>query len=188
MALTSSLNKMRVEIREDAIAGRGACLLDSTPRSTLRSSPRIAGHARHGVDRRGVRAFTLVELIVVIVILAVVATIVAPRLIGRVGQSKQAVASSNAASLATAFRGMMADVGWSRVPDGVTIESLWESPGETTGWKGPYIENAEAMVDPWGRKFVLLVPGEKNVDFDIVSYGADGQAGGADEDADVRKP
>lgn len=134
------------------------------------------------------RAFTLVELIVVIVILAVVATLVAPRLLGRIGQSKQSVAISNAASLATGFRSMMADVGWSRVPDGVSIDALWEAPSEATGWKGPYIENADALKDPWGAKFILVVPGSKNVDFDIVSYGADGKPGGSDEDADVIKP
>lgn len=134
------------------------------------------------------RGFTLVELIVVILILAVVATVAVPRLLSRVGDSKQSVAASSAANLATAFRGMMADAGWSRVPDSVTIDALWEKPGEAKGWKGPYVENADALIDPWGRKYVLVVPGEKNVDFDIVSYGADGTPGGTDDNADIRKP
>ncbi len=47
---------------------------------------------------------------------------------------------------------------------------------------------ADALKDPWDRPFMLVIPGTKNVDFDIVSYGADGQPGGAGEDADVIKP
>lgn len=137
---------------------------------------------------RQARAFTLVEIIVVVIIIAVLATLIAPRIFSRVGQSKQSVAAANAASLATAFKTMMADCGWSRVPDSISIDSLWEKPGEAGGWKGPYIENADALKDPWGNKFRLEVPGSKNVDFDVVSYGADNQAGGEEENADVRKP
>ena len=43
-------------------------------------------------------------------------------------------------------------------------------------------------MDPWGREFILKVPGEVNVDFDVVSYGADGQPGGTGEDQDVVAP
>ncbi|MBX3385073.1 MAG: type II secretion system protein GspG [Phycisphaeraceae bacterium] len=151
---------------------------------------RADDRGRASVRERAVarRAFTLVELIVVILILAIVATVAVPRLLSRVGDSKQSVATSSAANLATAFRGMMADAGWSRVPDSVTIDALWERPGEATGWKGPYVENADALIDPWGRKFILVVPGVRNVDFDIVSYGADGTPGGTDENADIVKP
>lgn len=144
--------------------------------------------AKQSRRRTNARAFTLVEVIVVMVIIAVLATVIAPRLIRNVGQSKQSVASGNAATLATGFRTMMADCGWSRVPDTITIDALWEKPGEANGWKGPYVENADALKDPWGAKFKLEVPGTKNVDFDIVSYGADAAPGGTDENEDVRKP
>lgn len=151
---------------------------------------RLLNHSRRttGPARRRRRAFTLVEIIVVIVIIAVLATIIAPRIFSRVGQSKQAVGQANAASLATAFKTMMADCGWSRVPESVTIDALWEKPSDATGWKGPYVENREALLDPWGKPYVLAVPPKKNVDFDIVSYGADGTEGGADENEDIRKP
>ena len=59
---------------------------------------------------------------------------------------------------------------------------------DETKWKGPYVQNAENLLDPWGKKYDLKVPGTKNIDFDIVSYGADGQPGGEGENADVVKP
>jgi general secretion pathway protein G len=65
-----------------------------------------------------------------------------------------------------------------------------ERPGdvEEDKWKGPYVQNSEMLLDPWGRKYELRVPGVKNVDFDIASFGADGQPGGTDENADVVVP
>jgi general secretion pathway protein G len=140
-------------------------------------------------NRPSRRAFTLVEIIVVIVILGVLATLIAPRLLNRIGQSKAAVAASNAAVLANATRMMLADCG-GRMPEGATILALWEKPGglEEGQWKGPYVDSREQLKDPWGEMFILVVPGRKNIDFDIVSYGADKKPGGEGDDADIVKP
>jgi general secretion pathway protein G len=133
------------------------------------------------------RGFTLVEMIVVIIIIGVLATLIAPRLIGRVGQSKQTAAAANAASIASAVRTFLAD--GNRIPDGGTLQFLMTKPGDSTGdWRGPYLDNADQLKDPWGRMFIIKAPGSKNVDFDIISYGGDGKPGGADEDADITKP
>lgn len=131
--------------------------------------------------------FTIIEVIVIVVILGVIAAVIAPRLINRIGQSKQSLAASNAASLATAMKLFQADHYAPRSGD--TIDILWERPSDVAegDWE-PYVDNADALLDPWGRKFVLVVPGNRNVDFDIVSYGADGAPGGEGEDADIVKP
>lgn len=132
-------------------------------------------------------AFTIIEVIVIVVILGVLAAVIAPRLIQRIGQSKQSVAAANASSLAGLLKGMSADLG--RTPDpGTAITILWENPGESSGWKGPYVNNADELKDPWGNPYVLVIPGHKNVDFDVVSYGADGQPGGEGDNADIVKP
>ena len=138
--------------------------------------------------RRLRRAFTLIEVIVVILIIGVLAAVIAPRLIGRVGQAKTAAATSNANSLANAVKLMFADCG--ALAPGTSIQALFERPSEidATAWKGPYVDSADALLDPWGRPFVLVIPGRKNVDFDVMSYGADGQPGGEGENADVIKP
>ncbi len=135
------------------------------------------------------RALTLVEIIVVIVILGVLATLIAPRILSRIGQSKNAVAGSNAAVLANATKMFLADCG-GRMPEGATITALWEKPAglEEGQWKGPYVDSADQLNDPWGKPYILVVPGKKNLDFDIVSYGADENPGGDGEDADIVKP
>jgi general secretion pathway protein G len=140
--------------------------------------------ARRGERRRG---FTIIEVIVIVVILGVLAAVIAPRLFSRVGQSKQSVARSNAATLANAVRLYFSDHG--KPEAGATLSILWERPPgvEAESWE-PYVESPEALIDPWGNPFILVIPGQKNFDFDIVSYGKDGQPSGDGEDADVVAP
>ncbi len=136
--------------------------------------------------QRSVRGFTIIEALVIIVILGVIAAVIAPRFLGRIGQSKQAVAKANASSLAQTMSGYILDCG---TPEsGSTILILYERPPNVPDngtWKGPYVENIDALKDPWGRDFILIIPGQFNASFDIVSYGADGQPGGEDENADI---
>ena len=142
---------------------------------------------RAGAARRGSRGFTLIEAIVVVLILGVLAAVIAPRLISRVGQSKQSVAATNAATLASSVNQFLLDHG--NPGSGAGIDMLWDRPGDVAeeNWE-PYVQSAEALLDPWGNPFVLRIPGEKNVDFDVVSYGADGRPGGEGENADIVKP
>lgn len=132
-------------------------------------------------DQRAYRGFTLIEVIVVIVIIGILAAMIGPRLFGRVGQSRQAAAANNAAAIASAIRLYHTDAG--SFPD--TINAI-AAKSSLVG--SPYVDNAGQLNDPWGRLFVLKVPGQKNVDFDVISYGADGKPGGEGEDADVIKP
>ncbi len=133
------------------------------------------------------RGFTIIEVLVIIVIIGVIAAVVAPRLIGRIGQAKSSVASNNAASLATAMKTYQIDCG---LPEsGAQLSILLEKPANAEGWKGPYVNNADELKDPWGNPFMLEIPGKKNTaDFDIVSYGADAQPGGTGDNEDIRKP
>jgi general secretion pathway protein G len=137
---------------------------------------------------RARRGFTLVEAIVVIIILGILATVIAPRLIGRVGQAKHSAAVSNASTLANAVKLFMNDT--SKKPDGASLDFLVRRPGDIdeASWHGPYVDNADMLKDPWGKAYTIVVPGDKNPDFDIVSYGADGKPGGTGEDEDIRKP
>ena len=142
-----------------------------------------------GCGQRAARraAFTIIEVIVIVVILGVLAAVIAPRLFQRIGGARQGAAAANAATIATQLKIMAADMG--RIPEsGATVAVLMENPGEGSGWKGPYLDNADQLKDPWGNMFVLVIPGQKNADFDVVSYGKDGQPGGEGEDEDIIKP
>lgn len=137
--------------------------------------------------RRTRHGFTIIEVIVIVVIIGVLAAVIAPRLFSRVGQSRQSVARSNAATLANAVRLYFNDHG--KPEAGSTLSILWEKPPTLAegAWE-PYVESPEALIDPWGNPFILVIPGQKNFDFDIVSYGKDGQPGGDGEDADIIVP
>lgn len=135
--------------------------------------------ANRGRDRRIVRrAFTLLEVIVVVTIIALLAALIAPRLLGNIGRSKQRIAEAETASLAQQVQLWMANNGYSKLPDDFELDALLEGDD-------PYLKKRDDLLDPWGNAYVLIVPGERNVDFDIVSYGANGQPDGEGEDADV---
>lgn len=136
------------------------------------------------------RGFTLIEAIVVIVILGVLATLIAPRLISRIGESRHSVAQSKAATLAQSVELFLADHGAKMQGESLSIDVLLERPSYVpAGEYEPYVRNADDLLDPWGTKFALVYPGNKNKhDFDIVSYGADGKPGGEGENEDVVKP
>jgi len=135
------------------------------------------------------RAFTLAEIIVVIIIIGVLATLVVPRLFGRIGQAKQSAAVANAATLASSMQQFILDCA-GPPPPGSSLDVLITCPSgiDPTAWKGPYVQNKSALLDPWGKPFMLQIPGKQNFDFDIVSYGADGQPGGDGDNADIIKP
>jgi general secretion pathway protein G len=137
---------------------------------------------------RAARGFTLIEVIVIVVILGVLAAVIAPRFLSRIGQAKRSTTEANASSLVTAVKMFIAD--YDAPEQGATIDILWERPANVDESKWvPKVENPEQLLDAWGNKFILKIPGDKNTfDFDIVSYGADGKPGGEGENADIVKP
>jgi general secretion pathway protein G len=132
------------------------------------------------------RGFTLIEILVVIVVIAILATLVAPNVFQHVGAAKDATAKSQIEMLGAALDAYRLDNG--RYPSTEQgLVALWEKPtvDPPTNWKAPYLRKP-VPVDPWGRAYVYLFPGQVNTQgYDLVSDGADGKAGGEGEDADV---
>jgi general secretion pathway protein G len=126
--------------------------------------------------------FTLIELMVVLAILGLLAMLVAPRLMGRMGMAKQRTAQAQMQMLATALDLFHLDVG--RYPtDEEGLKVLYQKPDSTPAWAGPYL-NKDVPKDPWGRDYVYKSPGEHG-SYDLYSLGADGQPGGEGENADI---
>ncbi len=124
------------------------------------------------------RAFSLIEIIIAVTIVAIMAAIFVPRLGKFLGQAKDKRARTEAASLAQQVRLYMTEAGWSRCPDNFELEVLLAGDD-------PYLDNAKALVDPWGNSYLIRAPGEVNRDFDLISLGADGQVGGEGENKDI---
>lgn len=129
--------------------------------------------------RRARRGFTLVEILVVVSIIALLAGVVVWRVMGSLENARRQTASSKAAQIGNAMQAYMIDGG--TIEDGMDLSVLLLPPDRGGGPSGPYLNNEEALVDPWQNAYVIRVPGEVNYDFDIVSYGPDGQPGGGDD-------
>ncbi len=131
----------------------------------------------------GDAGFTLLELLVVLAVLALLAGLVAPRVMSYLGGARQDTARLQIERLATVLDFYRLDVGsYPTTEQG--LRALVEAPPGVEGWRGPYLEEKEVPTDPWGRPFVYRAPGTEGP-YDLVSLGADGRPGGEGEDADV---
>jgi general secretion pathway protein G len=139
--------------------------------------------ARSAVRRHGERGFTLVEIIVVITIIALIMTLVGPRVLNYLSESKVKAAKIQIESLASALDLYFLDTGqFPSNADG--LNALVQRPGSSAGWNGPYLRGTAVPNDPWGRPYVYRAPGSQS-NYDIVSYGSDGQEGGSGVAADI---
>jgi general secretion pathway protein G len=135
--------------------------------------------------RRLERGFTLVEIMVVVVIIGILGALVVPKLIGRTGEARVAAAKVDIDSLMQALKLYKLDN--QRYPTSEQgLQSLISKPTSgpsANGWKtGGYLDKLPK--DPWGNPYQYLSPGVHG-EVDLFSLGADGQPGGAGEDADI---
>jgi general secretion pathway protein G len=133
--------------------------------------------------RRSEGGFTLIEILVVITIIALIMSLVGPRVLNYLGESKVKAAKIQIQSFGSALDLFNLDTG--RYPTtGEGLTALVQSPGTIPAWNGPYLKGGVVPNDPWGKAFVYRSPGEHGP-YDIMSYGSDGQEGGTGTAADV---
>lgn len=135
------------------------------------------------VARAAEAGFTLVEMLVVITIIGLIMALVAPRVLNYLGESKVKAAKIQIESLGSALDLYYLDEGhYPTTSDG--LAALVQRPGNSTTWNGPYLKGTIVPADPWGHPYVYRSPGEHGA-YDIVSYGSDGQEGGAGTASDI---
>jgi general secretion pathway protein G len=133
------------------------------------------------------RGFTLIELMVVIVILGILAGLIVPRIMSRPEEARQAKARIQIESLETALKLYRLDNGsYPSTEQG--LQALVEPPAVGTlpgNWReGGYLEKGKVPKDPWDNEYVYLCPGTHD-DYDIISYGTDGEPGGEGKNRDI---
>ena len=126
--------------------------------------------------------FTLLELLVVMVIIGLLASYVGPKYFAQIGKSEVKTAKAQIDSLGKALDQYRLDTGhYPSTENG--LAALNTAPANEAKWQGPYLKK-NVPNDPWDHPYQYKAPGEHG-DYDLISLGNDGAAGGTGEAADI---
>ena len=123
--------------------------------------------------------FTLMEMVVVIAIIALLATIVTPLYFRHVKKARESTTQTQIKLLEQAIFDFRLDTG--KLPS--SLDDLNSNKNGDKKWDGPYLKQSVPK-DPWGNAYIYICPGTHG-EFDLLSYGGDGQSGGNGEAADI---
>lgn len=138
-----------------------------------------------GMAQDATRGFTLIELMVVMVIIALLATLVGPRAVKYLTSSKISTTQAQIEQLSTTIESFKLEIGrYPTVQEGLNV--LVANPGRIPNWNGPYLRKKDLPNDAWGSPFYYEIPAKRGgIDYDLYSLGADGKPGGEGENADI---
>jgi general secretion pathway protein G len=134
------------------------------------------------------KGFTLIEIMVVVIILGLLAGLVLPRILGQEEKARVEAAKVQIRALEGALDAWKLDNGFYPSTD-QGLDALIKKP-ETgripSKWReGGYLKPARIPKDPWGKDYVYISPGSEGREYEIISYGADGEPGGEGNNADI---
>ncbi len=140
---------------------------------------------RVGRDRTA--AFTLVQLLIIITVVVILAAVAAPRLLKQQEKARRTQATSDIDALGLALD-RYANHNGTYPASEQGLKALWEKPIISPipgNWTGPYLDNP-ILKDPWDNDYTYIYPGRHNKhDYDLISYGKDGVAGGSGDNEDT---
>ena len=128
------------------------------------------------------KGFTLIELLVVMVIIALLGSLVTMKVVGQIEKANINAAKTQIEMFKGALSAFRIDAG--RYPTtNEGLIALRKQPCDVRNWEGPYIDE-QLPLDPWDNKYHYRCPGDKS-EFELISYGADGQQGGEEKNQDI---
>jgi len=131
--------------------------------------------SRYSRSRRSEAGFTLVEILVVITIIGLIMSLVGPRVLSYLSDSKVKTARIQIQGFSAALDLYYLDNG--RYPTSTEgLGALTQRPDGAASWNGPYLNGNSVPKDPWGRPYVYKFPGQQGA-YDIVSLGPEGREG-----------
>jgi general secretion pathway protein G len=144
--------------------------------TNLRNKLPVAGNAGAGLNKRS-RAFTLVEMLLVVTIIGILAALVIPRIVGRSEQARVTAAQTDING------GIKSALGQFEVDNGFfpkSLQDLVTQPSNAKNWHGPYLD--KLPVDPWNNPYIYSYPGKHSANsYDLLSAGPDGKEGTEDD-------
>jgi general secretion pathway protein G len=129
--------------------------------------------------------FSLVEILVVLVIMGLLISVVAPTVLNRADEARVQKVQADFKAIETALKIYRLDnYVYPTTEQGLEalVEPSTLDPEPRNFKDGGYL--AEVPVDPWGRPYLYLSPGERG-EVDIYTLGADGLSGGEGQNADI---
>ncbi len=134
-----------------------------------------AGRISIGACPKGEAGFTLMELMIVVVIISILAALVVPNLLSSVDDAGVAAAKAQIQSFKAAI--INYKLKFKKYPP--SLDELVSNQRQN------FLDSDSIPLDPWDNKYQYKCPGTKGHDFEIVSFGSDGQPGGTETAADI---
>lgn len=138
----------------------------------------------HSTPKSSSAAFTLIEIMIVVIIIGVLAATIIPQFMGTTHDAKVSAAKGHIAEIEAAVERF--NVNMDRYPTAEEgLKVLVEPPADSNNkWRGPYVKQLRA--DPWGNDYQYRAPGVRHpTSFDLWSRGADNTDGGDGQGADI---
>ena len=135
--------------------------------------------------RRSTRGFTLIEIMVVVVIIGLLAAFILPNVFGNVEKAQISRVKGDLQGLETALTMYKLD-NYKYPSTDLGLTALVQRPNDPSvrNWReGGYLRRISK--DPWGNPYQYVFPGTHGQEYDLYSFGADGQEGGEGENADI---
>jgi general secretion pathway protein G len=126
-------------------------------------------------------AFTLVEIMAVIIIMGLLAAFAAKNFMGKVEKAKVQTTKANLKQLHEAVLMFKLDTGYYPSEE-AGLEDLVIEPTDVESWEpGGYLESTAIPLDAWKNEFIYMRNPDSGKPFVIISFGADGEEGGGEE-------